>query len=62
MRISVKIGDIEVVVERPNFKESGTITQDPIVYREVVKPTLFDAVAKAKELYAVSNNLNIQNT
>jgi len=51
MRITVKISDIEVTIERNNFVEGRTTSQEPATMNDVVLPTIKEAVAKAKELY-----------
>lgn len=51
MKIIVKISDIEIEINRPAFREQGTIEQDSKVMTSVILPTLTTAVEKAKELY-----------
>ena len=52
MRITVKISDIEVTIERPAFRE-GNMAQDRIALSEQVIPTLKEAIEKAKESYNI---------
>lgn len=55
MKVSVKIEDIEVVVDRPNFGDDmATDTRADrrkSIMIETIIPTLKEAVDKAKELY-----------
>jgi len=51
MRITVKISDIEVIVDRPNFKEVQHVDQDSKLFKEAILPLLKETVEKVQELY-----------
>lgn len=58
MRITVKIGDIEVTVDRTDFKETIYLEKDEQLFKVAVLPVIIEAVEKAKELY----KFKIENT
>lgn len=60
MKITVRIADIEVVVDRPGFKDASTTLQDKPLFENIVKPTVILATDKAKELYELKHNKNQQ--
>jgi hypothetical protein len=51
MRITVKISDIEIVVDRPEYKEAASISQDLDIMKQTILPTLKEATNAALELY-----------
>lgn len=51
MKISVKISDIEIIIERPNYKEPVSVTQELGVMELTILPTLKEAVKSVTELY-----------
>lgn len=51
MRITVKISDIEICIDRPEFKEWDNITAQKEFMAHTIIPTLVKATEKAKELY-----------
>lgn len=51
MKIIVKISDIEVVINRPNFSDAKSTEQDKSILKDTILPTLNVAVEKTKELY-----------
>lgn len=51
MKITVKIGTVEVIVDRPNYKEPETTKGDEYAMNDTILPTLREAAEKAKELY-----------
>jgi hypothetical protein len=51
MRITVKIEDIEVTIDRPNIKEADRVDGDIKMTKEVVLPTLEAAVKHAQSMY-----------
>jgi hypothetical protein len=51
MRVTVKIGNVEVTIERPNFKEAVYVSAESQTMKDVVIPTLSAAIEQAKELY-----------
>lgn len=61
MKVTVKIGDVEVTIERAQFMEdgayiSGTQFRQDIV-KDTVMPTLKEATEKAKELFTHRNQV-----
>lgn len=58
MRVTVKIGDIEVTIKRPGFREGNMAAQDRATLSEQVIPTLKEATDKAKELYNLKSLSN----
>lgn len=56
MRITVKLADIEVTIDRPNIKEADSVTSDVRMTKEVVFPTLEMAVEKVLSLQNGRNN------
>lgn len=55
MRITVKLKDIEVTIDRPNIKEADRVSSDVHMTKEVVFPTLDMAVEKVLSLQNGSN-------
>lgn len=55
MKISVKIADVEVIVDRPNFKEADKVESDYKLMRDVVLPTIKEAALHAYELYELKH-------
>jgi hypothetical protein len=51
MKVTVKIGTVEVTVDRQNFKDDGDHQRRTYIMRDTVIPTLDKVVEKAKELY-----------
>ena len=51
MRVTVKIEDVEVTIDRPNFKEAQHVDTEKKTFDYTVKPTLEAATAKAIELH-----------
>lgn len=51
MRVTVKIGAVEVTVDRPRFNDEGDPKGRQNRMNDTVIPTLNEAVNKAKELY-----------
>lgn len=51
MRITVRIEDIEVTVDRHDFKEAEILVNESIIMKDVVLPSIKEATDKAKELY-----------
>jgi hypothetical protein len=51
MKITVKISDIEICIERPEFKEWASNTAQKDFMTDTIIPTLEKAIEKAKELY-----------
>lgn len=51
MRVTVKIEDVEVTIERANFKEPMHVDTEKKTFDYTVKPTLEAATARAIELH-----------
>ena len=51
MRVTVKIGTVEVTVDRPNFIDDGLADGRENRMKDTVVPTLEEATKRAKELY-----------
>lgn len=51
MKITVKISDIEVSIERPEFFEFKSETYQKQQYNETILPTIQEATKSALELY-----------
>lgn len=55
MRITVKLGEIEVTIDRPKIRESDTVTGDIRMTKEVVFTTLELVVEKVLSLQNGNN-------
>lgn len=51
MEITVKISDIEICIDRNEFKEFGNLDSQKDIMKDTIIPTLDKAIAGALELY-----------
>lgn len=50
MKITVRIGSVEVVVDRPDFKDAAPAVNGPELRRNILTDTVFPVLEKAVEI------------
>ena len=55
MKITVRIEDIEVVIDRSDYKEVTMVGQETQAMNNTIIPTIQEAAKQVKELYKLKN-------
>jgi hypothetical protein len=51
MKITVRIGEVEVIIDRPGFNEGEGVERRKNIMEDTLMPMLTETINKAKELF-----------